>query len=101
VTCDVVAGTVSLIREAFSHFFVRWLADRMGPKRISVRIKVGQDQFGYCLFAGKPYLLTVLKNKAQYGSTDTRGLEMCVRQRETVVGMGVKLGLSHLERNID
>jgi len=49
VTCDIVAGAISLIGEAFSHFFFRLLADRMGPKRISLRIKVGQDQFTYNL----------------------------------------------------
>jgi predicted transposase YbfD/YdcC len=49
---------------------------------------------------GRPYLLNVLKNKGKYVSTDARGLEMCVRQRETVVCMGAKLGLSHLGRNI-
>ena len=36
------------------------------------------------LIVGRPYLLNVLKNKGQYGSTDTRGLGMCVRHRETV-----------------
>jgi len=49
VTCDIVAGTISLIGEAFSQFFFRWLADRMVPKRISLGIKVGQDQFTHYL----------------------------------------------------
>ena len=49
VTCDIFARTILLIGEAFSHFFFRWLADRMGPKRISLRVKVGQDQLRYYL----------------------------------------------------